>query len=227
MLTFTKVFNKMMNFQNIFRWHIPILCIFSLLSIQVLAANTLLILGDSLTAGYQLPIADAWATRMAQQWQQQQPPITIINASISGDTTQQGLVRLPSLLIQHKPRWVLIELGANDGLRGFEVNEIAQTLSQMITLITQTGAEAILMQIRLPPNYGRRYTDAFAAIYPKLAQQHQIPLMPFFMATVVLKPEWIQQDGLHPTVEAQPFIAQWVSEQLKPLLKNNPINKMH
>ncbi|MDU7481102.1 MAG: multifunctional acyl-CoA thioesterase I/protease I/lysophospholipase L1 [Hafnia alvei] len=209
-----------MNFKNIFRWHIPFLLLFSLLCGRAMAADTLLILGDSLSAGYRLPIADSWATRLAQQWQKTTPPVSVVNGSISGDTADQGLARLPALLKQHQPRWVLIELGANDGLRGFAPADIETALGKIITQVQQAKAQPLLMQIQLPPNYGRRYTEAFAAIYPKLAKQHQIPFIPFYMEQVALKPEWMQQDGLHPNGKAQPFIAQWMSEQLHPLLTN-------
>lgn len=185
-----------------------------------MAADTLLILGDSLSAGYRLSVADSWAARMAQQWQKLTPPITVVNASISGDTTEQGLARLPALLKQHQPRWVLIELGANDGLRGFAPADIEANLDKIITQLQQAKTQPLLMQIRLPPNYGRRYTETFAAMYPQLAKRYQIPLIPFYMEQVALKPEWMQQDGLHPNGDAQAFIAQWMSEQLRPLLTN-------
>ncbi|WP_193763920.1 multifunctional acyl-CoA thioesterase I/protease I/lysophospholipase L1 [Hafnia paralvei] len=209
-----------MNFKNIFRWHIPFLLLFSLLCGRAMAADTLLILGDSLSAGYRLSVADSWAARMAQQWQKLTPPITVVNASISGDTAEQGLARLPGLLKQHQPRWVLIELGANDGLRGFAPADIEANLDKIITQLQQAKTQPLLMQIRLPPNYGRRYTETFAAMYPQLAKRYQIPLIPFYMEQVALKPEWMQQDGLHPNGDAQAFIAQWMSEQLRPLLTN-------
>ena len=122
----------------------------------------------------------------------------LVNASISGDTAAQGLARLPALLKQHQPRWVLIELGANDGLRGFPAQDVQRDLGQIITQVQQAGAQPLLMQIRIPPNYGRRYTEAFSAVYPALAKQFNIPLLPFYMEQVVVKPEWMQDDGLHP-----------------------------
>ncbi len=104
----------------------------------------------------------------------------MVNASISGDTAAQGLARLPALLKQHQPRWVLIELGANDALRGFPTQDIQRDLSEIINQITAAKAQPLLMQIRIPPNYGRRYTDAFTAIYPQLAQQFDIPYSLFY-----------------------------------------------
>ena len=115
---------------------------------------------------------------------------------------------------------MLIELGANDGLRGFPPQTISQTLTQIISQIKQADAQPLLMQIRLPPNYGRRYGDAFYAIYPALAKQENVPLVPFFMEQVAAKPEWMQDDGLHPALAAQPFIADWMAEKLAPLLSN-------
>lgn len=182
------------------------------------ATDTLLILGDSLSAGYRLPIAQAWPSLLDKKWQATPSLPKVVNASISGDTAAQGLARLPALLKQHQPRWVLIELGANDALRGFPTQDIQRDLSEIINQITAAKVQPLLMQIRIPPNYGRRYTDAFTAIYPQLMQQFGIPLIPFFMEQVAVKPEWMQDDGLHPNGDAQPFIADWMAQQLKPLV---------
>ncbi|APS29224.1 acyl-CoA thioesterase [Pectobacterium brasiliense] len=191
-----------------------------LCSVRAFAADTLLILGDSLSAGYQMPAANAWPTLLNTQWQTQKKGIAVVNASISGDTTAQGLARLPALLKQHQPRWVLIELGGNDGLRGFPAANIEQDLTKIITLVKQANAQPLLMQIRLPANYGRRYTESFSNIYPKLAEQFALPLLPFFMEQVYLKPEWMMEDGIHPTRDAQPFIAEWMAKQLEPLVNH-------
>ncbi|NQS85618.1 multifunctional acyl-CoA thioesterase I/protease I/lysophospholipase L1 [Pantoea allii] len=205
-----------MNFKNVFRWHYPFLLLCCLLVSRLAAADTLLVLGDSLSAGYQMSASKAWPSLLDKTWQQQP---RVINASISGDTAAQGLARLPALLKQHQPQWVLIELGGNDGLRGFPPKDIAQTLGTVIEQVKAARAKPILMQIRLPANYGRRYTDAFSAIYPQLAKQHDIPLLPFFMEQVYLKPEWMQQDGIHPNPDAQPFIAGLMAKELTPLVK--------
>ncbi len=188
------------------------------MSFRAAAADNLLIIGDSLSAVYRLPVDSSWPSLLNKKWQNEAGKPTIINASISGDTSAQGLARLPALLKQHHPRWVLIELGANDGLRGFAPPAIAQTLTQIITRVKQADAQPLLMQIRLPPNYGRRYTDAFYAIYPALAKQNDIPLVPFFMEQVAVKPEWMQDDGLHPAQAAQSFIADWMADKLAPLV---------
>lgn len=216
MLSLTDGLSKMMNFNNVFRWHYPFLLLMLLLVTRLAAADTLMVLGDSLSAGYRMSATAAWPSLLDKQWQQKPK---VVNASISGDTAAQGLARLPALLKQHQPRWVLIELGGNDGLRGFPPDTIAQTLSKAIDAIKAASAKPLLMQIRLPANYGRRYTEAFSGIYPGLAQQHNIPLVPFFMEQVYLKPEWMQQDGIHPNPDAQPFIAGLMARELAPLVK--------
>ncbi len=188
-----------------------------LLTFRAAAADTLLILGDSLSAGYRMAATAAWPALLNNKWQQQ--PV-VVNASISGDTSQQGLARLPALLKEHKPRWVLIELGGNDGLRGFPPQQTEQTLRQIIQTVKSADAKPLLMQIRLPANYGRRYTEAFGAIYPKLSSELDVPLLPFFMEEVYLKPQWMQDDGIHPNRDAQPFIADWMATRLAPLVNH-------
>ncbi len=174
-------------------------------------------LGDSLSAGYRMSASAAWPSLLNGSWQQQPK---VVNASISGDTAAQGLARLPALLKQHQPQWVLIELGGNDGLRGFPPQAIERDLRKIIDDVKAANAEPLLMQVRLPANYGRRYTEAFSGIYPRLAQQYNIPLVPFFMEQVYLKPEWMQQDGIHPNPDAQPFIAELMAKELAPLVKH-------
>jgi acyl-CoA thioesterase-1 len=197
------------------RW-LPLLLIF-IISSPVKSAQ-LLILGDSLSSGYQMPIEKAWPSLLSNALAKHHHSVTVINASISGDTSGNGLARLPSLLKQHNPNYVLIELGANDGLRGFMPQITEQNLSKIIALISQSGVTPILMQIRIPPNYGKRYSQAFAQIYPKLAKSKDIALIPFFMEQVILRPQWMKKDGHHPNQAAQPWIADWVAQQLAPLL---------
>ncbi|WP_198404602.1 multifunctional acyl-CoA thioesterase I/protease I/lysophospholipase L1 [Edwardsiella tarda] len=208
-----------MNFNNVLRWHLPLLFVMFLFGLTTARADTLLVLGDSLSAAYRLPEQQGWVARLALRGQTLTPPLTVINASISGDTAEQGLHRLPALLRQHQPRWVLIELGANDGLRGFPPDAIAATLTAIVAQIREAGATPLLMQIRLPPNYGRRYGEAFAALYPQLAARLHLTLLPFYMEQVVTRPEWMQDDGLHPNAQAQPFIADWMEQHLLPLLR--------
>ncbi|MCC5826480.1 arylesterase [Alkalimonas sp.] len=168
----------------------------------------LLLLGDSLSAAYNMQEQQGWVY-LTQQWlDTQQLPLTIINASISGETSAGGLARLPALLEQHQPHYVLIELGGNDGLRGFAVAQLEQNLTQLIELSQATGAEVLLMQIRIPPNLGPRYTRQFESLYPALAERYQLPLWPFFMEQIALNEDLMLPDGIHPNRQAQPLIKQ-------------------
>lgn len=178
-------------------------------------AKSLLILGDSLSAGYNMQVERSWPHLLGAELEQRgHNQVTIYNGSVSGDTTGNGLAKLPQLLAEHKPDTVLIELGANDGLRGFQPDLVESNLKQLIQISQQQGAQVLLMQIRIPPNYGRRYVQMFEAIYPKLSEQYSIPLIPFFLESVIVNPDWMMQDGLHPTEEAQPFIAQLVADAI-------------
>ncbi|EED26362.1 MULTISPECIES: multifunctional acyl-CoA thioesterase I/protease I/lysophospholipase L1 [Vibrio] len=177
-------------------------------------ASKLLILGDSLSAGYQMPIEKAWPSLLPDVLLAKGQNVDVINGSISGDTTGNGIARLPQLLSQHQPNYVLIELGANDGLRGFPPNLIQNNLETLISMVRDADAKPLLMQIRVLPNYGKRYTEAFAELYPKTAAKTQVPLLPFFLEGVIIKPEWMMQDGLHPQPEAQPWIAEFVAKEL-------------
>lgn len=183
-----------------------------------LKAQTLLVLGDSLSAGYQMSIEQSWPSLLPSELANHNLKVNVVNGSISGDTTGNGLSRLPTLLDQHQPDYVLVELGANDGLRGFPPNVITNNLKNIIAMSEDSGAEVALMQIQVPPNYGKKYTQVFADIYPALASEYQVPLLPFFLEQVIVKPEWMMQDGLHPKPEAQPWIAQFVAEKLAPYL---------
>ncbi|WP_146155075.1 multifunctional acyl-CoA thioesterase I/protease I/lysophospholipase L1 [Photobacterium lipolyticum] len=181
-------------------------------------SNTLLVVGDSLSAGYQMRAEQSWPVLLEPMLQQQGHEVTVVNASISGDTTGNGLARLPALLQQHNPDYVIIELGANDGLRGFPPATIRKNLSQMIIQIQAMDAKALLMQIHVPPNYGKRYSETFRTIYPQLSKEFATPLLPFFLERIILRDEWIMADGLHPKAVAQPWIAEFMVSQLIPYL---------
>ena len=181
-------------------------------------AQTLLVLGDSLSAGYQMPAEQSWPALLNEKWQQQGGEHKLINASISGETTQGGLARLPALLEEHKPDWVLIELGGNDGLRGFAPAITRANLTKMVELAKASQAKTVLTQIQLPRNYGARYLQQFEQIFPELAQANDLPLMPFFIDDIVLRPELMMNDGLHPTAAAQPQIRDRVASFIEPLL---------
>ena len=162
-----------------------------------------------------MEVNQSWPHLLTPLLAEKTPIKTVINGSISGDTTGNALSRLPDLLSKHKPNWVLIELGANDGLRGFAPPLIENNLAQIITLITKSNAKSLLMQIYAPPNFGRRYTEMFAAIYPALSKAFNVPLLPFFLEQVIVKPEWMMKDGLHPLPIAQPWIAQFVADEIE------------
>lgn len=183
-----------------------ILWISSGLPVMAAQTKTLLIVGDSLSAGYGLTQQQSWPDLLQTTLVDKKSPWRIQNASISGETSGGALARLPTLLQQHKPDAVLIEIGGNDGLRGFPVNRLRQNLEKMIMLSKDAGAKPVLMQIRIPPNYGPRYTEQFVAVYDELARQNGIPLWPFFMDKVAVQPELMQADGIHPNQKAQPII---------------------
>ncbi|SJN19521.1 Arylesterase precursor [Vibrio casei] len=165
-----------------------------------------------------MPIEQSWPSLLPEQLKQKGINATVINGSISGDTSGNGLQRLPALLKQHNPDWVIVELGANDGLRGFPPATIKQNLTQIITLSKAANSDVAIMQIMVPPNYGKRYTQAFSNLYPEVAKQQDIPILPFFLEQVIVKPEWMMKDGLHPKAVAQPWIADFMASQLELIL---------
>ena len=181
-------------------------------------AQTLLVLGDSLSAGYQMQVEQSWPALLNQKWQEEGGKHTLLNASISGETTQGALARLPALLKEHKPDWLLIELGGNDGLRGFAPTITRQNLASMIALAKEQQTRVVLTQIQLPRNYGARYLRQFEQIFPELAQANELPLLPFFMDDIALRPELMMNDGIHPTPAAQPQIRDKVARFMEPLL---------
>ncbi|HKM14826.1 MAG TPA: arylesterase [Marinospirillum sp.] len=182
----------------------------------------ILVMGDSLSAAYNIPTQTGWVAlleqRLLKQHLKNEQSWQLVNASISGETTSGGLTRLPALLRQHQPSIVLLELGANDGLRGLPPSLINNNLEKMLALSQQSGAKVMLLGILLPPNYGPAYLAKFENIYPKLAQQHQLPLVPFLLEGVADKPELMQEDRLHPTAQAQPLILETVWLELEALL---------
>ena len=181
-------------------------------------AQTLLVLGDSLSAGYQMQVEQSWPALLNQKWQEEGGKHTLLNASISGETTQGALARLPALLKEHNPDWLLIELGGNDGLRGFAPTITRQNLASMIALAKEQQTRVVLTQIQLPRNYGARYLRQFEQIFPELAKANDLPLLPFFMDDIALRPELMMNDGIHPTPAAQPQIRDKVARFMEPLL---------
>ena len=180
---------------------------------------TLLVLGDSLSAGFGTAIDQGWVSLLKQRIAEQGLPHEVINASISGDTTAGGLSRLPSLLAEHQPAVVIIELGANDGLRGFPPKQIAAALTALTEQAQAAGARVLLAGLRLPPNYGSAYADQFQAVYGQVAAATGAALVPRLLAGVAEDRGLMQADGLHPTAAAQPRLLDNVWPVLLPLLE--------
>lgn len=182
------------------------------------AQPVVLVFGDSLSAGFGVPVANDWVSLLAQKMAREGYDYNVVNASVSGETSAGGLARLPRALALHRPRILILELGANDGLRGLPVAQMRDNVDQMITLAQSAGAKVLLLGVRLPPNYGERYTSAFFSMYGDLARAHKIALVPFLMAGVALHPDLMQADGLHPNAKGQPLLLENVWPQLQPLL---------
>jgi len=180
---------------------------------------TLLVLGDSLSAGFGTALDQGWVSLLKQRIAEQGLPHEVINASISGDTTAGGLSRLPSLLAEHQPAVVIIELGANDGLRGFPPKQIAAALTALTEQAQAAGARVLLAGLRLPPNYGSAYADQFQAVYSEVAAATGAALVPRLLAGVAEDRGQMQADGLHPTAAAQPRLLDNVWPVLLPLLE--------
>lgn len=182
------------------------------------SAQTVLVLGDSLSAAYGMSADQGWVALMQQRLDRRAPGTEVVNASISGDTTQGGLTRLPALLERHRPSLVLVELGANDGLRGTPLPVIRQNLEQLISRSQSAGAQVLLIGIHLPPNYGPRYTQGFHALFAEVSESYGVPRVPFLMDGVALDAGLMQDDGLHPNAAAQPRLLENVWPHLEPLL---------
>ncbi len=168
--------------------------------------QTILVLGDSLSAGYNIPLEKGWVNLLRQKLQKDNPEVKVINASVSGDTTGQGLARLKPLLEEHQPDLVILELGGNDGLRGIAPPLIKRNLQSMIEMAKSSGAKVLLLGIQILPNYGKRYTEAFEQNYQELAAENNIDLIPFFLKGVGGNDELMQKDGIHPNEQAQPIL---------------------
>ncbi len=182
------------------------------------ADPTLLVVGDSLSAGYGLETGAGWVDLLRRRLRQLRTRWQVINASISGDTTAGGLARLPALLSRDRPRVVVIELGGNDALRGLQLTDTRANLEQMVALCKHAGARVLLVGMQIPPNYGAAYTERFAAIFPEVARTQHVALVPFLLAGVVAHPDWFQSDNIHPTARAQPVMLETVWPRLAPLL---------
>jgi acyl-CoA thioesterase-1 len=181
--------------------------------------SIVVVYGDSLSAAYGIPQARGWVALLAERLKSEQPDYIVVNASTSGETTGGGLARLDALLAKQKPKVVILELGANDGLRGLPIAQMRQNLAAMIERSQKAGARVLLVGMKLPPNYGPEYTQAFETAYGELAKRYKTALVPFLLEGFGEKPDFFQQDRIHPTVQAQPLMADRVAKALAPLLE--------
>jgi len=184
------------------------------------APKTVLVLGDSLSAEYGLARGAGWIALLEQKLKAEKIDARIVNASISGETTSGGRARLPALLNQHKPQVVVIELGANDGLRGLPVPAAEANLRAMVSMSQQQDAKVMLIGMRMPPNYGRAYTERFFTMYENLAKEVKAPLVPFMLEGVADNPALFQADRRHPNAEAHPMILNNIWPTFKALIQS-------
>lgn len=185
------------------------------------ASKTILVLGDSLSAEYGLVRGEGWVSLLQKKLETEKITAPIVNASISGETTSGGKARLPALLAKHQPAIVVIELGANDALRGLSLAATQENLRSMISSSKGVKAKVLLVGMQIPPNYGGDYTKQFAALFPKLAKENKTSLVPFMLQGVAEKPELFQADRIHPSAEAHPKILNNIWPQLQPLISSS------
>ena len=184
--------------------------------------RTILVFGDSLSAAYGLPPEQGWVALLAQRLESEGYGYRVVNASVSGETSEGGRARLPRALALHRPGIVILELGANDGLRALPLTDMRANLAHMVQDAQAAGARVLLVGIRIPPNYGPRYTEEFARVFPELAKQYHLPLVPFLLEKVALDPVLMQPDGMHPNARGEAPVLETLWPYLKPLLKKNP-----
>lgn len=201
-----------------------ILCSLLLLVVPTHAqddAPVLLVFGDSLSAGYRMNEEEGWVALLSARLTEEGANFRVVNASVSGETTDGGLARLPAALDTHKPAIVILELGGNDGLRGLPVANIKENLMQMVVLSQAAGARVILAGIQIPPNYGPRYAGPFTSQYQEIAEDMGLPLIPFLIDGIPQQPELMQDDGIHPRAEAQGLVLENVWPVLAPVLNES------
>lgn len=188
------------------------------LAVMPTRAETVLLMGDSISAGFGLPQGRGWENLLRENLSRIDGNYTLANASISGETSAGGLARFDKELALHRPAVVILELGANDGLRGQSPAQLEANLEAMIQRSRAIGAQVLLLGMRLPPNYGPRYCETYAAVYPRLAQNLRLGFVPFLMDEFAADPAWFQADGVHPNAAAQPLMFERVWQKLLPLL---------
>jgi len=200
-------------------WLIALPAVGAAPAVAATAMPVILVFGDSLSAGYGIRVEQGWVSLLAQKIEHEGYGFHVVNASVSGETSAGGLARLPRALSVQQPRIVLLELGANDGLRGLPMQQTQENLGKMIALLQQQHITVLLLGLKLPPNYGERYTSGFAAMYQSLGGQYHVPLLPFLLENVALKSDLMQADGLHPNEQGQPLLLDNVWPTLVPLLR--------
>lgn len=192
------------------------------LSMAYADAPVILVFGDSISAGYGLPrVEQGWVAMLQAKLKQQGYGYDVVNASVSGETTEGGLARLPRALALHHPQIVILELGGNDGLRALPIAGMRSDLSRMIDLSKAAGAQVLLIGMRIPPNYGAAYTEQFSRVYADLAQTLHVPAVPFLLDGIALNTDLMQADGIHPNQAGQPRLLENVWPALGPLLKQS------
>jgi acyl-CoA thioesterase-1 len=201
-----------------FLW-LMVLWIVGAFAAQAVPARTVLVLGDSLSAAHNIATEQGWVHLLDVRLGKMEPPWTAINASISGETSLSGRDRLPALLAKYRPAVVVIELGANDGLQGLPLDDLRANLAAMIDAARAAKAKVLLLGIELPVNYGPQYRDGLRAVYAGLARQKRVALVPFLLEGVALKPELMQEDGLHPVAAGEPVVLETVWGKLGALLR--------
>ena len=180
--------------------------------------TNLLIYGDSISAGYGMDTDKQWSEELQKILIKEKISLTIINKSLSGETTGGGLSRLENIIVNSKPSYILIELGGNDALRGYPPAKIKNNIQEMIDLSIKKGVKVLLMQIRILPNYGKRYQASFESLYVEVSEENNIPLIPFMLNDIALNKELMLDDGIHPNATAQPLIAEFLYTNLLPLM---------
>ena len=187
-------------------------------SISITPVTNILLLGDSISASYGMKPTQGWVHILNKKLSEQNQPYTIINASVSGETTSGGLSRLAGILANENVDHLLIELGGNDGLRGYSPKLIKNNLLQMVKIAQEKNIKVSMIKIRITPNYGPRYNKMFEQVFEDVAKVTNITLLPFFMEVVATKKEFMQTDGIHPNAQAQPIIVEYVEQQLKKIM---------
>jgi acyl-CoA thioesterase-1 len=210
-------------------WRRPVLVLTLILGLSCVGASTsfaqlpkIVVLGDSISAAFGIDTAQGWVNLLAKRLQSEKYGHLVVNASVGGETTVGGVARLPDILLSEQPDVLILELGGNDGLRGFPVDLVETNLAAMVEMATAAGVKVLIIGMVLPPNYGRRYTAAYEAVFRRVAQKFDSALLPFLLQGAATPQSLIQHDGIHPRSEAQPLILEDVWTLLKPLIDEAP-----